>query len=199
VKFTLTVLGDGTDAEEFKREVAAEVPHGLIEIRPAVQPAEVYDVLAGHHLFLSTSECEGGPRTLVEAMSCHIVPIVTNIPGYSQEIVEDSVNGYQVAVGDVGAFVDRVILLDQDRPLLQRLSVGCRPAVAEPFSIDRMSRELDDFFRGLLAAPPRRMFDHKGEDLARILPERWPWMPPTVRRAARWAAWATGHLPGITP
>jgi len=199
VRFTLTVLGEGVDKEEFKRAVASELPPGLIDIRPVVQAARVYDVLAGHHLFLSTSECEGGPRTLVEAMSCHIIPIVTNIPGYSQEIVENGVNGYQVAVGDVDAFVDRVIRLDRDRALLQRFSAACRPAVVEAFSMERMSRELDEFFRGLLAAPSQRRFDRQAEDLARCLPDRWPWMPPAIRRAARWAAWTSGNLTGITP
>jgi len=196
VVFTLTVLGEGLDEAEF-RHAAEQLPPDTLRFFPSVPSNKVYEVLSGHNVFLSTSECEGGPRTLLEAMSCHIVPIVTDIPGYSREVVEDGVTGFRVPIGDTAAFVDRVARLDRDRGLLARLAGAVRPAIESRFSLARMAGELSDFFRQILSGAPRRRLDHAAEDLTRYLPVRLPWFPAPIRRAVRWAAWRTGFLPGF--
>jgi glycosyltransferase involved in cell wall biosynthesis len=197
VEFRLTVLGEGAERAELRRQAEQKLPGAWFRLLDAVPSDQVFQILAGHDVFVSTSAAEGGPRTLLEAMSCNVVPVVTDIPGYCREVVEDGVNGFRVPVGDAGAFVDRIAVLNRDRNLLQRFAAACRPSVDPAYTVGRMARETDMFFREVLEAPPRRRLENASRDLAAHLPPPRLRLPTPVHRGLRRAAWALGWLRGL--
>ncbi len=51
------------------------------------------DILQKYNFFALVSKSEGHPKALLEAMSCGLCPIGTNVPGI-REIISDGVNGH---------------------------------------------------------------------------------------------------------
>jgi glycosyltransferase involved in cell wall biosynthesis len=197
VDFRLTVLGEGTEISKLQTELSGEIAQGIVSLLGAVASEAVFDHLISPDIFLSTSEFEGGPRTLIEAMSCHVVPVVTDIDGYCREVIRQGENGFLVPVGDVEAFVDRISELSKNRWKLQLMTERCRSSVDPIFTLERMGSEIDDYFRQILCAPPRRRLDQASKDLSLHLPNRYPWLPDPIRKTMRWSAYKCNLLPGI--
>ena len=66
---------------------------------------QIADVWRTHHALVLPSRAEGLPLSIVEAMACGRVPIVTDVGG-NTEVVEDDVTGFVAAAPTVGALDD---------------------------------------------------------------------------------------------
>jgi D-inositol-3-phosphate glycosyltransferase len=85
---------------------------------PQVQMCKLYNAL---DCYWVVSRVEGGPLPLLEAMSC-AVPVVTSDVGMARDVVHDGVNGLMIAKGDMGALVQNTLKLIGNPAL--RISVG---------------------------------------------------------------------------
>ena len=72
---------------------------------------------------------EGVPTVLLEAMAAGR-PVVATRVGHVDTIVEDGVEGYLVAAGDVAALADRIVRLLTDRRLAARMGAAGRRRAA---------------------------------------------------------------------
>lgn len=88
---------------------------------------ELYNALDCYWI---TSRIEGGPVTLLEAMSCGVPCISTGV-GLSLELIESGETGYLIEKGDYQDLVAKTSLLLHDKSLAQRLSMNVRKRVAE--------------------------------------------------------------------
>ncbi|HRI21685.1 MAG TPA: glycosyltransferase [Panacibacter sp.] len=80
IKFIL--VGDGPDDEAIRRKVAEKNMTGIIQF-----PGKTNDTVNAYRqidVFLLTSDQEGLPLSLMEAMSCGCVPVVNDIGGIRQ-------------------------------------------------------------------------------------------------------------------
>jgi len=93
---------------------------------------------------------EGLPRAMLEAMIAGVVPIVTNVGG-NPELVVDRESGFIVAPGDAEAIRDRILRLYNDRELLKRMSEAARQRVLTEFSVEKTARETIAVYRDLMA------------------------------------------------
>lgn len=102
-----------------------------------------YDDLAKFYQALDcywiTSRIEGGPVTLLEAMSCGIPCITTNV-GIVKEFIKDGENGIIVPFDDPVAFVDATTRLMNDNDLQNKISRQARKDVIEKFDEKYTSR-----------------------------------------------------------
>ena len=103
----------------------------------------------------STREiAEGAPRKLIEPMALGI-PCVTTDSGATREVIEDGVNGFVVADGDLDQLVRRLEQLILDKALYQRFSDRARETVAEKFNIVRQAEKVRGIFLASLAGSTR--------------------------------------------
>ena len=89
---------------------------------------------------------------MIESLACG-TPVVTKRIGAAPEIVDDGVTGF--VVDDFDALVDGVRAIERiDRR-------ACRAATEERFTMQRMARDHEAFYRRVLARPrtPRNLFD----------------------------------------
>ena len=80
-------IGDGRDLDMLKRQY----PNAKFTGR--VSPDEVLDFLSASKFFISNSVIEGLPYALIEAMAHGAVPIISNVEGH-KDLVIDGKNGF---------------------------------------------------------------------------------------------------------
>ena len=60
------------------------------------------DLLANHHIYVSTARSDTTSVSLLEAMACGLFPVVTDIPA-NREWIDDGHNGRLFPAGDAAA------------------------------------------------------------------------------------------------
>jgi glycosyltransferase involved in cell wall biosynthesis len=188
---TLTIAGGGPDEDRLREECADLEERGLIDFLGMVEHSRLLMLLEEHDVFILTSEFEGMPNALLEAMGRGCVPLVTNVESAIPDLVRNGDNGYVVPIGDIDAFAARLRTLCADVVLWDRMSRGAYETVsAGPFRLQIMvdayaklgDRLLGDGHRsyrrprGVLSHPPREI-----EGVA-LFPVDLPYEAPAVGR-----------------
>lgn len=140
------LVGDGPLAPEVKAR-AREL--GLKErlLLPGLQP-EVRPYLAAMDLWLASSDFEGLPLALLEAMAAGIPPVATAVGGVP-EVLDESC-GRLVAPGDAAALAREALALLGEEERRRSLGNAARQRVAERFSMARMQRQLETIYQRIL-------------------------------------------------
>lgn len=107
--------------------------------------ANVKPYLEDMDIFLMTSDYEGLPVSLLEAMSMSIVPVSTNVGGIS-EVVKDGVNGFLVKKGDKDQLLNKILYLIDNKTELVRLKNEARKTIVERYSIEKMCKDLEKIY-----------------------------------------------------
>ena len=84
-------------------------------------------------IYVLPSFSESFSLTLVEAMSCGVTPVVSNIGGPS-EIVEDYVNGILIRPGSVRDIAKAIVFLLDNPSIRKKMGNKARKTVEEKFS-----------------------------------------------------------------
>jgi glycosyltransferase involved in cell wall biosynthesis len=113
-------LGTGGTANQVLNDFSLDIRDRLTVI-PFFNKTELPRLLKDCHILLFPSLSEGFPLALPEAMACGLVPIVTQIPGPT-EIVVDGVNGLIVPPRDSLQLEQAMEKLINDVDYLQKLS-----------------------------------------------------------------------------
>lgn len=91
----------------------------------SVSNQQVSQLLQIMRVFILPSAAEGMPVSLIEAMKAGVVPLVNDIDGGIQELIEDSFTGYKIPGNDVDLYAARIIALANDPGLCAKLSRQC--------------------------------------------------------------------------
>jgi glycosyltransferase involved in cell wall biosynthesis len=108
---SVTFFGDGLQRDSLERMARN---FGLTSVTFAGFVRDVPAIWSDHHGLILPSRSEGLPITLVEAMLCGRVPIVTDVGG-NAEIVDDGVTGYLAAAPAEDALDDAMERAWNDR------------------------------------------------------------------------------------
>lgn len=143
----LTVAGDGPDRAKFEK--ACSEFKSKIKFLGRIPPSEVPALYSQHDVFLMPSRFEGFGYTIAEAMAGGCVPVVSLIPGVTDDLIRDHETGKLFAIGDTSA---AALALDEigNNPALQnKLSLGCRVYAEDHLqlshTVNAYARALYDF------------------------------------------------------
>jgi glycosyltransferase involved in cell wall biosynthesis len=92
-----------------------------------------------------TSQWEGTPHALLEAMACSRPVVATAVNG-CPEIVVDGVTGFLVPAGDLAAWARRIVDLVDDPAMAQAMGWRGRKRVEERFSLRRMIAQIEGLY-----------------------------------------------------
>lgn len=110
---------------------------------------DVPELLSGAAVSVLPSVSEGLSNTLLESMAA-AVPVVATRVGGNPEVIEDGKGGVLVPPRDPRALAEAICAILKNRSLARSLGEEGRRRVAERFSLDRMVRETQDLYVGLL-------------------------------------------------
>ena len=84
---------------------AAVTFHGVLNNR------DVQKLLCATHFILLPSLAEGMPVAVIEAMKAGVIPVVNDIPGGIQELVENGIAGFKIENNTIEHYKEKIIYL----------------------------------------------------------------------------------------
>lgn len=136
----LYIVGSGTLEGELTDAVTAHGLDGTVHVTGAVPEIHEYYGLAD--VFVSSSEWEGLPLVLVEAMAAGLPVVATDIPGVG-EIVIDGETGRLVPPGEPAALAEAMVALASSDGFGQR---GYE-RVRDEFDVTETARQYERLYR----------------------------------------------------
>jgi glycosyltransferase involved in cell wall biosynthesis len=156
IPFTLTVVGDGLEAAEFRRSVLASGLGDQIRLLGALQHAEIGKLFAQNDFFLMTSHWEGTPHALLEAMAHGLIVLVNRLPGATDQIITHGLNGFLCNATEPNSYVDIMKQLLANPGLFASVSGTARQTIVEQFSADALATNYVSLFGTINTDPLRQ-------------------------------------------
>jgi glycosyltransferase involved in cell wall biosynthesis len=119
----LAIVGDGKWKGKLERQCGQLKLSCHVDFLQAGDASYVCDLLNQSRVFLMTSQGEGLPMAMVEAMSCGL-PVVIFDDADIGDVVRDGENGLLIRPGDLDGFAEAVKIVLNDKNLYERLSGG---------------------------------------------------------------------------
>ena len=144
----LVLVGDGPErslAEQYCRE------HKLTKsVLFLGKQDNVPDIMACANALLLPSELESFGLVALEAMSCQVPVIATNVGGLPEVIVHGE-TGYLANLGDVDAMADYALEIIKDPDLGKRMGQAGRKRAVEVFGQDKIVPLYEKYYESILA------------------------------------------------
>lgn len=128
----------GTGPEEKQLQAYIAEKHMQDYITLMGYGKDIRDMCLAADAFLFTSRQEGLPVAVMEAMSCGLPCVVSNIRGVT-DLVQDGIGGYVCALDDTDAFCARIAYLIAHRSdALRQTLTAQNQSVLRPYSMERV-------------------------------------------------------------
>ena len=141
------IVGDGPLRDEIHAKAKALGTDKYVFF--AGLQAETRPYFTAMDMFMMSSEFEGLPIALLEAMSMNCVPVCTAAGGIP-EVIKDGVNGLLVPVEQPMQLVDRLSQLIQQPDRVAQMKQAARETVINSFSMKKMVTELEEIYNNLI-------------------------------------------------
>jgi glycosyltransferase involved in cell wall biosynthesis len=144
---TVAIVGDGSLAEPLRaRARALGIADACVF---AGHRTDIAHVLHGFDLFVQSSEYEGTPNCVLEAMAVG-VPLVATTVGGTAELVEDHVHGLLVRPHDTPALAAAIAAALDDPQASAARASAARLRIEEELSFDARMRKVERIYNSLL-------------------------------------------------
>ncbi|MBT5875800.1 MAG: N-acetyl-alpha-D-glucosaminyl L-malate synthase BshA [Candidatus Latescibacteria bacterium] len=147
IKSKLLIVGEGPDRVP-AQELAAE-----LGLRDSVvflgQQEGIDDILSCADLYLLPSEQESFGLSALEAMSCEVPVVGTNVGGVP-ELIQHGKNGFITEVGDVDKMAEHAISVLSDDAYRSQIGIKARQRVLDSFGEDRVVPQYEAYYEEVL-------------------------------------------------
>jgi len=115
------ILGEGRLTSQFRKKTMKQIDEGSVKFLGDVPHKDVAKYLNTSDIYISTSLSDGTSASLLEAMTCSLPPVVTDIPA-NREWIQDGWNGCLIPTRNVSQLVQKVIWIAEKEK--NRLEIG---------------------------------------------------------------------------
>ncbi|MEG9326631.1 glycosyltransferase [Salinimicrobium catena] len=137
------IVGAGPLEDEIKNELKRLKLEKKVFL-PGLQ-TEVRPYFEAMDIFMMSSQFEGLPIALLEAMSMECAVVATDAGGI-KEVIRNEKDGLTCPVENWQNLADRCELLINDQHQLERYKSAARKRVVESFSLKKMVQELEEYY-----------------------------------------------------
>ncbi len=138
-------IGDGAQRPEYEAELTRLGIRDRTILTGLVPPADVPNLLAGCDILAHTSQWEGLPRVVVQALLLQIPVVAFDIDG-TPEVVHDHQTGRLIPLNDLAGFTDALCSLATDPAQRQQYGAAGRRLCLERFDWRHMVDELEKLY-----------------------------------------------------
>lgn len=144
----LVICGEGELRHKLEQLVSDKGLCGRVDLPGSID--NVAEMIGRARIFALTSNTEGMPNSVIEAMALGTPVISTDCPcGGPAEIIRNEENGMLVPVGDAYALADAMRKILSDKELEQKLSKNAR-SIADELAPEKVDREWEEYLFGRL-------------------------------------------------
>lgn len=143
------IVGDGPERNHLKK-MATEM--GLLSdgVTFLGHRDDVPTILTRADILILTSDHEGVPNVILEAMTARL-PVITTPAGDAANIVQDKCTGYVHDFDDLDGMAQRLVQLARKSELRRQLGDAGRQRVEELYSYEDLSNRLFNTYRSIAA------------------------------------------------
>lgn len=145
--WTLSIWGEGPQRASLEKQIAASRLQGRVILHG--QTTAPHRHLRDADLYVMTSQTEGFPMSLGEAMASGLACVSFDCPSGPRQLIRHGIDGLLVANGDVDALTETLSKMMDDDQLRARLGERAREVI-ERFSLDRILALWDQVFDAAL-------------------------------------------------
>ncbi|MCA9468937.1 MAG: glycosyltransferase family 4 protein [Nitrospira sp.] len=143
-KFLIRLVGDGPLREDLVQKSRALGVFDCIEFLGHCD--NIPELLASSHFLVHTSDREGCPNVIMEAMACGRAVVATDT-GDIPLLVDQGETGFVISGEDPSAFWERMECLLNDYELCRKMGQVARIKAEEKFGLDRLFLETTTAYR----------------------------------------------------
>lgn len=186
-EWSCTVSGDGPGLAELKRRIARAGLSDRIQFAGWTASEKVSDLMSRHEVFLFPSTFEGYPIALIEAMAGGCVPVASRLPGVTDWIIQDGVNGLLFPIGNVRQAAHHLFVMCSDRRRLAELRQRAQESVST-YNLEWMAEQYYRLLCDVQSSPqpsrPAERLD-KCELADGLKPAWWYGLPEPIKNRLR--------------
>lgn len=134
----LDIYGDGSLKGELINDIAARGREGSIHLKGRTD--RIPEVLTTSDLFVLSSDFEGMPNALIEAMAAGLPCISTDCPTGPSDLITDGVNGLLVPVRDVEAMAEAMRRLSRNPESGREMGRRAKETIARLCDADSIAK-----------------------------------------------------------
>jgi glycosyltransferase involved in cell wall biosynthesis len=136
--FQVRIVGTGSLRESLTHQAQTLGVDDRVEL--VGYSGDIRSVLTNANFMVHTSDSEGYPNVIMEAMACGR-PVVATDAGDVPVLIEDGKTGFVVPRGDDATLLARIVTLMTDPDLCQRMGEASRAQAERQFGLDRLVSE----------------------------------------------------------
>jgi glycosyltransferase involved in cell wall biosynthesis len=137
------ILGEGRFTSQFQKRSMKQIDEGSVRFLGNVPHEDVARYLSISDIYVSTSLSDGTSASLLEAMTCSVPPVVTDIPANREWIVEGW-NGCLMPTRNVSQLVQKVIWMAEKKETALEIGKNASETIRTKVDWQRSMKTLND-------------------------------------------------------
>lgn len=128
--YQMEITGNGDYSEKLGKWIEKNGKTDHVRILGYIRPEDMCGFWNRQHIYFNLSDYEGSSLAMLEAMACGAVPVVTEVSGVAEAVVNGA-NGIVVPPENIEGIVRGICLLEHNEDLRRRFSAECQRIVSE--------------------------------------------------------------------
>ena len=141
-KILFLIIGDGEQRKEVEDVIGT---NNINNIELLGFKNNINEYLFASDVYLSTSLWEGLPYSLIEAASCGLPIVASDVTG-NNEIVNDGENGYLFPLNKAETAVDKILMLKESPDLRNIMAEKSLKIVRSKFQLNKMIEQIKEIY-----------------------------------------------------
>lgn len=144
----LDLIGDGPLKNRIQEK--ADIRNVSVNFLGKIPNSRIPKILNEYMIFILPSLHEGMPKALLEAMSCGLACIATNVEG-SREIIKDGINGLLARNCGPIEIQRQILTLIENENLRIQIGKNARDFIVKYFSLNKLFKKELKFYNNLIS------------------------------------------------
>lgn len=149
-KAQVAIIGEGPKRKRLENFIRENKLEEKVKLLGNLPRERVFEVLKKSDIFILTSNWEGFPRSILEAMSCGLAIVASDVGGINEAINENC--GILIKKGDKKELKEALEKLLRNPELIREMGKNARKRVEEEFSLKKMLKRTEKIYQEALSS-----------------------------------------------